>query len=173
MKRLLWLTMTILSIFFIGCSKDKKILTKPTVFYVLKDSNGYFLELDKNLSNDFFKNKVILFFLFSANCQPCEIELPYLIDIQKSFPKKLKVIAISLSKPYPTKEFLKHFETNFFVSISKDNQKVAEIIYHKFKRKNFPLPFIAVWKNSSLDSFYEGVIPEEMLKEEIKNLTGE
>jgi thiol-disulfide isomerase/thioredoxin len=89
--------------------------------FALKDMNGVDVKLDS------FKGKVILLNFWATWCPPCELEIPWLVELQKNHPNDLVILGVSIDdtpdklKPYAAKK-----QMNYPVLVGRDREDVQD-----------------------------------------------
>ena len=89
--------------------------------YTLKDMNG----VDVKLSS--FKGKVIVLNFWATWCPPCELEIPDLVQIQKTYPDDVVIVGVSVDdtadqlKPYAAKK-----QMNYPVLVGLDHEDIQD-----------------------------------------------
>jgi len=89
--------------------------------YTLKDMNG----VDVKLSS--FKGKVIVLNFWATWCPPCELEIPDLVQIQKTYPDDVVIVGVSVDdtadqlKPYAAKK-----QINYPVLLGLDHEDIQD-----------------------------------------------
>lgn len=115
-------------------------------------------------------NKKATLFLFFETWYPsCKVQIEILNDLKEKIQKNANIIGISLDDnkdPKTVKEFLKENNVNFKVSIDANNSFLANAIGEV---ENIPY-MVLIDKNGNIAARYLGVIPEEMLNNEIERI---
>ena len=156
---------------------------KPKV--VSKEYNFSFQDLNNNVSllnvkNDVYhftniKQPIVMINLFSSWCPPCRGQIPHLTNLQKKFKKHFFVLSALVHDGITNKELEKFTiaeKALFFISKEqKENLKFAHMITPKLGlKKDFPLPLMIMFVNGKYFTHYEGIMPEEMIESDIKQL---
>ena len=182
MKLLSIATLVFIGLLTSGCGeKEKKIKDssqpnakeiKKFATYTLKDNES--LIVIKELDNGFKFNldkPIILLNFFATWCPPCRAEIPHLINLQKKYSEKLKIVAVLVENKQNSEleEFKKRYNINYFVSNSIDNMslagKTADMLHQP---QNFSIPMMVLFVNGKYFRHYIGMVPQEMLESDIK-----
>jgi len=182
MKLLSIATLVFIGLLTSGCGeKEKKIKDssqpnakeiKKFATYTLKDNES--LIVIKELDNGFKFNldkPIILLNFFATWCPPCRAEIPHLINLQKKYSEKLKIVAVLVENKQNSEleEFKKRYNINYFVSNSSDNMslagKTADMLHQP---QNFSIPMMVLFVNGKYFRHYIGMVPQEMLESDIK-----
>jgi len=150
-----------------------------------KEYNFIFEDLNKNsttlhVKNDIYnftniKQPIVMISLFSTWCPPCRGQIPHLSNLQKKFKDNLFILS-ALVHDDEDNEKLKKFtiteKVMFFISKNqKENLRFAHMITPKLGlKKDFPLPLMILFVNGKYFTHYEGIMPEEMIESDIKQL---
>ena len=140
--------------------------------YTLKDDNDSIVikELDNGFEFKIDKPVVLLNF-FATWCPPCRAEIPHLVNLQKKYSEKLKIVAVLVENRQndEIEEFKKRYGINYFVSNSSDNmnlaKKTADMLHQP---QNFSIPMMVLFIDGKYFRHYVGIVPEEMLESDIK-----
>ncbi|MCR4418496.1 MAG: TlpA disulfide reductase family protein [Ignavibacteria bacterium] len=115
----------------------------------------------KKLSD--FKDKIVVLDFWATWCQPCIKSIPDLIEIQKTI-KDVQVIGISVDQNpmQVVPDFVKKYKINYPILIG------TEEVYEKYGGINaIPTSFI-IDKNGRIRNKHIGLVPKEVLIEEIR-----
>ncbi len=121
------------------------------------------------------KQPIIMVTFFATWCPPCRGEIPHLSNLQKKFKKHLFILSALVSDDC-SDEKLKKFtisqKVGFFIaSNQKENLKFAHFITPKLGlTREFPLPLMILFVNGKYFTHYEGMMPEEMIESDIKQV---
>jgi thiol-disulfide isomerase/thioredoxin len=89
--------------------------------FTLKDMNG----VDVKLAT--FEGKVILVNFWATWCGPCELEIPWLVEIQKAHPDDLVILGVSVDEPPETlKPFAARLKINYPVLVGLDHEDMQD-----------------------------------------------
>jgi thiol-disulfide isomerase/thioredoxin len=168
-----------------GCSDSKKhedadtnALIAKTV-YTLNGIDGSKFEVTKE-GTDFItkgtQEAVIVYDIFATWCPPCRAEAPHLSKLQKKFKGKVRFIGVSIeegnSNAYYQK-FATDIGIDYTIVNSPDNQRFARAVAGTVGLgQDFPIPLMVIYKNGHLVKYYSGLVPEEMIESDLKQLTG-
>jgi len=175
-------TLVLIGLLTSGCGeKEKKIQESSQTnakeinkfaTYTLKDNDDSIVIKELNNGFEFNIDKpVVLLDFFATWCPPCRAEIPHLVNLQKKYENKLKIIAVLVENKDQNEleEFKKRYGINYFVSNSTDNMnlagKTADILHQPH---NFSIPMMVLFVNGKYFRHYIGMVPEEMLKSDIK-----
>lgn len=161
---------------------EKKVVQKGTTpreykftFKNLKNEENK-LEVKENIYS--FKNikqPIVIVNIMATWCPPCRGQLPHLSKLQHKFNENIFVISmlvhddISLEKleKFTITEKIRHY-----LSVSEDeNLKFTNMLMPKLGlSEDFPMPLTVVFLQGKYFTHYEGMIPEEMIESDIKQL---
>lgn len=120
---------------------------------------------------------IIVFDLFATWCSPCRAELPYLTTLQQEFNRSVTIIGISIEADKDDDYYRQFAEANRIgipLVNTDDNMRFAQqIAVTAGVGPNFPIPLIAVYHRGRFVKYYSGLIPEEMLVNDFKQITKE
>ena len=112
-------------------------------------------------------NKIILLDFFATWCPPCKAEIPHLVNLQKKYKGKLKIISVLLEDNKPDSEiksFIDYNHINYIVTNGTNNFKLSNLLGGIQN-----IPFMILYdKNGKVITHYIGIIPEEMIDSDIK-----
>ncbi len=181
MKKIAITSMLILSAFVLnGCFEDKKeTQTQKEVIpaneyhlsgldgkkYIVKKEKGGFI-LKEN------KDKILILDIFATWCPPCKAAATHLSSLQDKFKDDLVIIGLTIENPI-TNEKLQDFRTkynaNYILVNSSENERLIEELTTDLQvGKRFPIPLMAIYKNSKLINYYAGAAEEEFIENDIK-----
>jgi len=158
----------------------KNTQAKKTKEYTLKfeDLKNHSTKL--HIKNDFYQftnieQPIVMVTLFSTWCPPCRGQIPHLSSLQKKFKKNLFILSALVHDDIKESELNKFIiaeKVMFYISKNqKENLKFADIITPKLGlSKDFPLPLMILFVNGKYFTHYEGIMPEEMIESDIKQL---
>ena len=174
-----------------GCSDSKKSTqTRQTqqaqeaealiakTGYTLNDINGGTYEITK-AGTDFrisgTPEPIVIYDIFATWCPPCRAEAPHLSSLQKKFAGKIKIIGVTIEEGNDNAYYQRFAEDNgvdYALVNSTDNQKFSRAVAGAIGvGQDFPIPLMVVYKNGRFVKYYSGLIPEEMLESDLKQLT--
>ena len=161
--------------------QEEKIIEKVTP----KEYKFLFHDLENhsttlNIKNDVYhfsniKQPIVMVAFFATWCPPCRGQIPHLSNLQKKFQQHLFILS-TLVHDDTSDEKLKKFiiaqKTRFFIaSEEKENLDFAHFITPKLGlKKEFPLPLMILFVNGKYFTHYEGIMPEEMIESDIKQV---
>ncbi len=167
---------------------SKKVLLK-TVQTVKETSPSEYHFQFKNLQNKVnnldvkndiynFKNieqSIVIVNMMATWCPPCRGQLPHLVKLQKKFKEDIFVLSALVHDDIDKNKLAKLLiaqKVNYYVSTSQDeNLKFIHMIGAKLKLpEEFPMPLTILFYKGKYFTHYEGMIPEEMIESDIKQL---
>ena len=163
----------------------KAIIKKNTQAEKPKEYSLLFEDLKKNstklhIKDDIYnftniEQPIVMVALFSTWCPPCRGQIPHLSSLQKKFKNNLFILSALVHDDIDNSELNKFIiaqKVMFYVSKNqKENLKFADIITPKLGlSKDFPLPLMILFVNGKYFTHYEGIMPEEMIESDIKQL---
>lgn len=167
-----------------GCSDSKKHSQKDAealiakTGYTLKGIDGSSYEITKAGTDFSIKGAaepVVVYDIYATWCPPCRAEAPHLSSLQKKFAGKIKIIGISIEEGKDNayfERFAKDIGITYTLVNSADNQRLSRAIAGAIGiGQDFPIPLMVVYKNGHFVKYYSGLVPEEMLESDLKQLT--
>lgn len=156
-------------------------IKKPPVIeyhYEFKDLKNQSSILDiKNDIYDFknIKQPIVIINVMSTWCPPCRGQIPHLSKLQQKFKDNLFVMAILVHDDIEKEQLNKFIIAQkmlFYLSVTQDeNLKFTNMLIPKLSlSKDFPMPLTIVFVKGKYFTDYEGMIPEEMIESDIKQL---
>jgi thiol-disulfide isomerase/thioredoxin len=121
------------------------------------------------------KQPIVIMNIMATWCPPCRGQIPHLSKLQQEFKENVFVMA-TLVYDDISKEKLDKFiiaqKMLFYVAINQEeNLKFTEMLTPKLGLdKDFPMPLTVVFVRGKYFTHYEGMIPEEMIESDIKQL---
>jgi len=121
------------------------------------------------------KQPIVMVNLFATWCPPCRGQIPHLSNLQKKFKKNLFILSAVVNDDIDNEKlerFIIAQKVKFFISNNQEeNLKFAYMITPKLGlKKEFPLPLMILFVNGKYFTHYEGIMPEEMIESDIKQL---
>lgn len=167
-----------------GCSDSKKASQNEAealiakTGYTLKGIDGSSYEITKAGTDFSIKGAaepVVIYDIYATWCPPCRAEAPHLSSLQKKFAGKVKVIGISIEEGKDNayfERFAKDIGIEYTLVNSPDNQRLSRAMAGAIGiGQDFPIPLMIVYKNGHFVKYYSGLVPEEMLESDLKQLT--
>ncbi|CAA6817409.1 MAG: Putative lipoprotein thiredoxin [uncultured Sulfurovum sp.] len=152
--------------------------TAKEYHYEFKNLKGQLSILD--IKNDIYnfkniKQSIVIVNIMSTWCPPCRGQIPHLSKLQQTFKENLFIMS-TLVHDDIEKEKLEKFiiaqKVLYYVSVSQsENLKFVDMLTPKLGlNKDFPMPLTVVFVRGKYFTHYEGMIPEEMIESDIKQL---
>ena len=194
MKKILFLSMCLLSFFFVGCTQESKPVTtglketyKEGEKIELKSVSGAKLTLlrkAKGFVIEGSEDKIILIDIFGTFCAPCQEEAPSLMDFQLQNSDEVFLIGLNhleeVSDEYVVENFAAKYNAYYFISNSPFNKKIVETIVQDIAYKStLQVPFKVVLKEGAFqkvtdiyggnpeNKFYIGKVPLDIIQKDI------
>ncbi|MCF6206784.1 MAG: TlpA family protein disulfide reductase [Sulfurovum sp.] len=132
-----------------------------------------------SVENDqlFFKDisqPVVILNFFSTWSLPCQAEAPYLVDLQKKYPKQIFVMGVLLHPDDHLQElekFINENQIDYFISSSSENDRFTQKILEKLHMPDIlPIPLTVIYHGGHYYRHYEGAVPIEMIEHDIKTI---
>ena len=129
--------------------------------FTVKDMNGADVKLDS------FKGKVIVVNFWATWCGPCELEIPWLVELQDTYPEDVVVLGVSIDdsaemlKPYANK-----MKMNYPVIVGVDRQDVLDAFGPLF---GIPVS-VFIDREGRIARRHSGILEKPQLEREIKSL---
>ena len=151
----------------------------PTAYhYQFKNLNEEVSLLDSKNDIYTFKNikqPIVIVNVMSTWCPPCRGQLPHLSKLQQKFKENVFVMALLVHDDIPQdklKKLLIAEKVLFYLSVTqKENLKFINMLAPKLGLSSeFPMPLTIVFVRGKYFTHYEGMIPEEMIESDIKQL---
>ena len=122
-----------------------------------------------------FKNNtkpIVLVQLFATWCAPCIGEIAYLNDLQEANKEDLFVAGVLTRDTIDTSTlntFIKEHHINYKILQNDEDDILGTYIAQKLDiQGTFPIPLIVIYVNGTYYTHYEGSVPVEMIKYDIK-----
>ncbi len=126
---------------------------------------------DQIISKDINKPLVLLN-LFASWSPPCKGTLSNISRLQKKYQKDLLVVGVLVNDDLNrtgVQDFMKKYDTKFYISYAKDNTSLATYITKILKLpENFPIPLSILYKDKEIFRYYIGAMPIEIMDNELK-----
>ena len=194
MKKILFLSMCLLSFFFVGCTQESKPVNtglketyKEGEKIELKSVSGAKLTLlrkAKGFVIEGSEDKIILIDIFGTFCAPCQEEAPSLMDFQLQNSDEVFLIGLNhleeVSDEYVVENFAAKYNAYYFISNSPFNKKIVETIVQDIAYKStLQVPFKVVLKEGTFqkvtdiyggnpeNKFYIGKVPLDIIQKDI------
>ncbi|CAA6821773.1 MAG: Putative lipoprotein thiredoxin [uncultured Sulfurovum sp.] len=160
--------------------KPKPQNEKPAIVYNYKFENLQkqisLLEIRNDIYN--FKNiqqPIVIVNVMSTWCPPCRGQIPHLSKLQQKFKENLFVMATLVHDDISSKKLNKFIIAQkmlFYIAVNQnENLKFLNMLTPKLGlNKDFPMPLSIVFVKGKYFTHYEGMIPEEMIESDIKQL---
>ncbi len=131
------------------------------------------LLLNGNIESKDSDNKIVILNLAYLNDTLSLEQMKTVSKLQRKYPKQLRVVTLLLDETEkiatPT-IFLNRHHIDHFVSLGKENQKIAKILYKSLHLKKETIPLCILYNKSEIYSYFEGITPLEMLKSDIEQI---
>ncbi len=115
---------------------------------------------------------IVLIQLFATWCTPCVGEIAYLNDLQETNQEDLFVAGVLTRDTINTSAlnaFTQKHHINYKIMYSENNDALATHIAQQLDiQGTFPIPLIVIYLNGKYYTHYEGSVPVEMIKHDIK-----
>ena len=166
-----------------GCnSKEKRESTKTT--HKSQTDNRFNLQpIDSNETVVLKKGKdgltllnepkrLLLIDIFATWCPPCRAEAEVLSNIQKKFPKQVKIIGVTIENSIEYEKlatFAHTYNAHYTLVTSSANEKVIDKVSSDINiGSRFPIPLMVIYKDGKVYRHYEGATEEEFIVSDIK-----
>lgn len=115
---------------------------------------------------------IVLIQFFATWCDPCIGEIAYLNDLQELYHEDLFIASVLTRDTIETPEliaFKKDHHINYKILLSNKDDALAVHIAQELNIQNpIPIPLIVIYLGGKYYTHYEGSVPVEMLKYDIK-----
>lgn len=176
MKKTIFKILVSISIATSMCASAQETQEEKEYTFNLIDSNDKSIEVKTfpmgiNVKNS--KDKIVLLNFFGKNCPPCLMEIPHLIKIQNEYKKNLDIISIHVQETMTKEElasFMKEKKINYTVIDNKESYDFVDYIMAKTGWQGM-IPFMVLFdKKGNAVQFYSGIVSEEQLTSDLKQL---
>ncbi|MDF1879773.1 TlpA family protein disulfide reductase [Sulfurimonas sp. MAG313] len=170
-------------IFLLGACSDSSqeelsSLVSQSVYH-LKDLKNVEYKVIKE-GNDFtvegMSDKVILFDIFATWCPPCRAAAPNLSKLQDKFKNDVKIIGVLIEEDKSNayvQRFVDTYGAEYSISNTPDNHTLSRAIAATTDvGQGFPIPLMVMFYKGKYINHYIGVVPEEMIENDIKKVMG-
>lgn len=167
-----------------GCSDSSQTsrgdganaLIATTAFH-LQTIDGQALDVTKEGANFVMEGAaepVVIYDIYATWCRPCRTTAPHLSSLQTKFAGKIKIVGISIEEGESDahfKQFAEELGINYTLVNSPDNRKLSSAIAGTLDvGAEFPIPLMVIYDKGRYVKHYTGIIPEEMLESDIRQL---
>jgi cytochrome c biogenesis protein CcmG/thiol:disulfide interchange protein DsbE len=129
--------------------------------FTLKDMNGVDVKLDS------FKGKVILLNFWATWCPPCELEIPWLVEIQRDHPDDLVVLGVSIDDtPEKLKPYAADKKMNYPVLVGREREDVQDAFGPMF---GIPVS-VFIDRDGRISRRHSGIATKAQFEKEIEAL---
>jgi thiol-disulfide isomerase/thioredoxin len=182
LKKSIFLSSILLLFTFTGCSKDETSYINSMISqneYVLRgiDSKEYIvIKEGKGFVLENAKGKVVIFDIFATWCPPCRASASHLTSLQKKYKDDLVIIGLSIEDNIPNtklKEFANKYNAQYILVNSAQNRVLSDAIVSELGLGDrYPIPTMAMYKDSKLINHFVGMTEEEFIESDIKKALG-
>jgi thiol-disulfide isomerase/thioredoxin len=181
LKKSILLGSILLLLTFTGCSQDNGDINSmlSTNEYVLRglDSKEYIVKkVGKGFTLENSKGKVIIFDIFETWCPPCRASASHLTSLQDKYKDDLVIIGLSIEDNIPNtklQEFAKKYDAQYILVNSAQNRVLSDAIVKELGLGDrYPIPTMAMYKDSKLINHFVGMVEEEFIESDIKQALG-
>jgi len=133
-----------------------------------------------DIKNDIYnfkniKQPIVIVNAMSTWCPPCRGQLPHLSKLQQKFKENIFVMATLVHDDIPREKLEKFVIAEkilFYLSVTQEeNLRFINMLAPKLGLSSeFPMPLTVVFVRGKYFTHYEGMIPEEMIESDIKQL---
>ncbi len=155
---------------------SKEDTHKPVSFYIQDIANRKTILTFNGLNGSFERihQPIVIITFISESCSPCRGMLPYINRLQLKYYKDIFVIGVLVKSDRDinrVSKFMKHYSSKFFISIHKDNDRLANYLVKQLHiARDYPIPLTLIFKNGRYIMDIKGAIPYEMLEQLIKQI---
>jgi len=141
---------------------DAAFVGKPApLHFTLKDMNGVDVKLDS------FRGKVILMNFWATWCGPCELEIPWLVEIQRAHPNDVVVLGVSIDDPPDKlKPYAAGKHMNYPVLVGRDREDVQDAFGPLFA---IPVS-VFIGRDGKIARRHSGIADKAQFEQEIQGL---
>jgi len=134
---------------------------RAPLHFTLKDMNGVDVRLDS------FKGKVILLNFWATWCPPCELEIPWLVEIQRAHPNDVVVLGVSIDDP-PDKlqQYAAGKHMNYPVLVGRDREDIQDAFGPLFA---IPVS-VFIDRDGKISRRHSGIADKAQFEKEIQGL---
>ncbi len=115
---------------------------------------------------------IVIVQLFATWCTPCIGEIAYLNDLQETYKEDIFVAGLLTRDEIDTatlNTFIEEHHINYKLLRSEDDNTLGTTIAQGLDiQGTFPIPLIVIYLNGKYYTHYEGSVPVEMIKYDIK-----
>lgn len=125
--------------------------------------------LEKKLSFSRLKQPLVLLYLFPSDCSSCLIHMMSFSKVQKKYKQQLFVAGVALNGNKTKSVSLGKYKANFFVSSLESNDTFVQTLQNSLHiNADLSKPLSVLYKDGQLYSYFEGLIPIEMIEYDIQ-----
>jgi len=127
-----------------------------------------------NVRFEKIRQRIVVLSVLSDRCSPCRGMMPYLSMLQKKYAKELFVLGVLVRSDLSDeglRNFMRHYESNFYLSRHPDGERLGRALASRLKLgENYPLPLTVIYKDGKYVMHIEGAVPYEMLSHLVEGL---
>ena len=142
--------------------EDAAMVGRPApLHYTLKDMNGVEVKLAS------FKGKVIVLNFWATWCPPCELEIPDLVELQKSYRDDVVILGVSIDDtPELLQPYAQEKQMNYPVLVGLDHQDMQDAYGPMY---GIPVS-VFIGRDGVIARRHSGIFSKEQFEREIKAL---
>lgn len=164
----------------VGCNKDNSgdfVDTTKSTYYSVGDK----IKLKSVIGNEVtlvrvengFKiegsDKILMFDIFGTYCQPCRNEAPHLMSFQLKYSNDFLMLGLIHFETITDEEIIDNFSKNYnayyFISNSKENEKIIEQILKDINYTHaLSIPFKVIYKDGKVMNLTNNEIPQSNMR---------
>jgi thiol-disulfide isomerase/thioredoxin len=137
-------------------------------YTVVKEGNSFTLKGAEN--------KLVIYDIFATWCQPCRAEAPHLASLQKKYPNDLIVIGVTIEEGLDNatlESFKSENGADYTIFNSEANRPFYRTIASSINiGQQFPIPLMVMYQNGKYVTHYVGMVAEEMIESDIRQVLG-
>jgi thiol-disulfide isomerase/thioredoxin len=182
LKQTLFIIPVLVLMLLQGCSSDSESqgdnLIAKTEFS-LNDTAGQTINVKKEVDSFVMEGengKVVIYDIFATWCPPCRASATHLTSLQEKFKDELKVVGLSIEEDIDAKAlevFKQENNAQYTIAFGKQSILLGRSIASSIHiGQSFPIPLMVMYKDGKYVNHYTGLIPEEMIENDIRLALG-
>lgn len=122
------------------------------------------------------KDKIVIFDIFATWCPPCQESAATISALQEKYKNEIVVIGLTIEDNLSNDDLIKFKQTykaNYILANSEQNRRLINDLAKSLELgERFPIPVMAIYKDTKLVNHYLGAVEEEFVENDILRALG-